>query len=637
MSVLSAYDLSVSFVERKLFSGITFNVEEKDKIGFIGANGTGKTTLFKVLKGIISPDSGSVTIGKSVKLGYMEQHACTVQERTVYDELLSVFRPLMEIEKELESLPKQIEQCVSDEYKMHQLIERQDILLERFQRNGGLTFRSRTKSSLIGLGFDEKDFTMEVGKLSGGQKSKLSLAKLLLSGANLLLLDEPTNHLDINAVSWLESFIKDFEGSVIIISHDRYFLDAVTNKTMELYCNHLISYSGNYTTYMEKKKKQQENIRKKYENDLKEIKRIEGIIQQQIEWSQERNYITAASKQKEIDRIKAQLVPPEEENHELNFRFELKQESGNDVIMCKELSKSFGDNHLFSNLSFNLRKGETVFIMGGNGTGKTTLFKMLLGREMPDAGYIDYGTGVKIGYFDQLQANLNLQGDPFTEIHDSFPNMTETQVRTALGKFRFRGDDVFKKMSLMSGGERARVNLLKLMLSGDNFLLLDEPTNHLDTFSRESLERTLLEYKGTLLIISHDRYFINKLADRILYLTEDGFTEYLGNYDYFAGKSQDTCNNAPELKVKKQSNGNDYKQKKEERAFKRKRENDIKKAQLLIEKLDEEINEIEEILGGEEVASDYEKLMEYTAKLDELQKSQEEAYLKWEELENLQV
>ena len=633
MSVLSAYDLSMSFIERQLFHSLTFNVEERDKIGLIGANGTGKTTLFKILTGALSPDSGTVTVGKNIVLGYMEQHACSALNRTVYEELLSVFHPLIEMEKELEKLPSLIENSSGN---IDELIEKQDRLLTEFQSKGGLTYKSRTKSSLLGLGFQEEDFSMEVGKLSGGQKSKLSLAKLLLSGANLLLLDEPTNHLDINAVAWLEGFLKDFQGSAVIISHDRYFLDAVTNKTMELYCNHLISYTGNYTAYMKKKEREQESIRNKYENDLKEIKRIEGIIQQQIEWSQERNYITAASKQKEIDRIKANLVPPEEENHQLSFRFELKQESGNDVIICKELSKSFGSNLLFKNLSFDLRKGEKVFIMGGNGTGKTTLFRILMGRLMPDSGFIDYGTGVKIGYFDQLQENLDLNKDSFTEIHDCFPAMTQTQVRSALGKFRFRGDDVFRKISEMSGGERAKINLLKLMLQGDNFLLLDEPTNHLDTFSRESLEETLNNYQGTLLIISHDRYFVNKLADRILYLTDDGFTEYLGNYDYFLERTKENPANVPLLKVKKDSdNALSYKQKKEERARERKRINDINKLQTLIEKLDGRIEELQRLLEDSQVISDYEKLMEYTEELNNLQNQQEEAFEKWAELDSL--
>ena len=621
MSVLSAYDLSMSFIERKLFDSITFTVEEKDKIGFIGANGSGKTTLFKILTGQLSPDTGTVTVSKNTTVGYMEQHACTSLNRTVYEELLSVFQPLIDMEKELEELPKQIENAIDD---IHSLIEKQDLLLQKFQDNGGLTYKSRTRSSLIGLGFTEEDFTMEVSKLSGGQKSKLSLAKLLLSGANILLLDEPTNHLDINAVSWLENFLKDFDGSVIIISHDRYFLDAVTNRTMELYCNHLIMYKGNYSAFMDKKEKDQESIRNKYENDLKEIKRLEGIIQQQIEWSQERNYITAASKQKEIDRIKAQLVPPEEENHDLRFKFHVNEESGNDVVMCKDLEKSFGNNHLFSNLSFHIRKGEKVVIMGGNGIGKTTLFKMLLGKEMPDSGYID-----------QMQGNLNLENDAYTEVYDTFPNMTETEVRTALGRFRFRGDEVFKKLKLMSGGERARVNLLKLMLSGDNFLLLDEPTNHLDTFSRESLEKTLNEYEGTLLVISHDRYFVNKIADRILYMTDKGFVEYLGNYDYFIERTKDNPVDTPELKVRNDKpKVNDYKKEKEERAKIRKKQNDIKKIQALIEKLDEEIAETESMLADESITSDYEKLMEYTEKLNELQTSQEDAFAKWEELEN---
>ena len=632
MAVLSAYNLSISFIEKRLFDNLTFTVEQRDKLGFIGANGSGKTTLFKILTGALQPDTGSVTLSKGTTVGYMEQHACNDSHRTVYDELLSVFEPLMKIEKQLEELPSKIESATDN---LNELIELQDALLAKFQNEGGLTFRSRTKSSLIGLGFSEEDMTMEVGKLSGGQRSKLSLAKLLLSGANLLLLDEPTNHLDINAVTWLEGFLKEFDGAVIIISHDRYFLDAVTNRTMELYCRHLIAYKGNYSTYIEKKKREQESIRNKYENDLKEIKRLEGIIQQQIEWSQERNYITAASKQKEIDRIKAQLVPPEEENNSLSFRFELKNESGNDVAECKNLSKSFGKTRLFNDLSFKLTKGEKVFIMGGNGTGKTTLFKILMGRLMPDDGYIDYGTGIKIGYFDQMQSNLNLDNDPFTEIHDAFPNMTETQVRTSLARFRFRGDDVFRKISEMSGGERAKINLLRLMLGGDNFLLLDEPTNHLDTFSRESLETTLREYEGTLLVISHDRYFVNKLADRILYLTENGFKEYLGNYDYFLERTAENPIQTvtPAAAVKASKPANDYKQRKEEQARERKRKNDIAKLEKTIERLDSEIAQLNSLIASEEVSSDYEKLMEYTAKLEDLQNQQEQAFEQWSLLE----
>lgn len=637
MAILSAYDLGISFIDKKLFEGLSFTVESRDKIGFIGANGSGKTTLFKILTGSLDPDSGSVTVGKDVTLGYMEQHACKDERRTVYEELLSVFAPLMELEHRLEKMPEKIENADGDVSK---LIEEQEAMLSEFQSRGGLTYKSRTKSALAGLGFSEEDIFTQVGTLSGGQRSKLSLAKLLLSGANFLLLDEPTNHLDINSVGWLENYLKDFDGSAIIISHDRYFLDAVTNKTMELYCKHLVFYKGNYSAFIEKKKREQESIRNKYENDLKEIKRIEGIIAQQISWSRERNFITAASKQKEIDRIKAQLVPPEDENNSLSFRFELKSETGNDVVECKELSKSFGKNLLFRDLSFKLVKGERVFIMGGNGTGKTTLFRMLMGRLMPDSGYIDYGTGVKIGYFDQMQSNLDLDKNPFDEIHDEFPLMTETQVRSSLARFRLRGDDVFRKISEMSGGERAKINLLRLMLRGDNFLLLDEPTNHLDTFSRESLEKTLSEYKGTLLVISHDRYFINKLADRILYLTENGFTEYLGNYDYFLERTADAPAEQTGLSItgksrKTEKPVNEYKLRKEEQARERKRRSDISKLEKLIEELDAQIAHLNELISGDEISSDYEKLMECTEKLNDLQTRQEEAYEQWSLLDEL--
>lgn len=635
MPALSVRNLTMTFIERNLFTDVSFDVEERDKVGFIGANGVGKTTLFKILNGEISPVSGTVTFSKNVRPGYMEQHACNNPRADVYHELLSVFDYLSDMETEISALAHQIDNKLGN---LDELVERQTMLIEQFERAGGLTYKSRTRSALLGLGFSENDFTMPVGNLSGGQRSKLCLAKLLLSQSNMLLLDEPTNHLDIDAIAWLEGFLRDFKGAMIIISHDRYFLDNVTNKTIELEHNRAMVYTGSYSEFVKKKESVNESLKNKYEHDLKEIKRIEGIVEQQKRWGQAHNFITAASKQKEADRIKDQLVAPESELETMRMHFEPRCESGNDVLICKNLAKSFDDKQLFKNVDIHIRKGERVFIIGGNGCGKTTLFRILTGKTPMDSGEYDYGANVEIGYFDQMQQNLDLSKTALDEVWDTFPNMTQTEVRSALASFLFKGDEVFKPLSKMSGGERARVSLLKLMLKGSNFLLLDEPTNHLDASSREELEKTLLDYSGTMLIVSHDRYFINKIADRILLLTNGGVKEYLGNYDYYLERStaekQGTVQTESK-KDKKEKPQNDYFLQKQKQSEERKRQTKLKKAESEIERLDEEIAKTQELLSSEEVAADYEKLMELSKLLEDLQKQQEEQYEIWEELESM--
>lgn len=631
MPVLSVHNLSMSFVEQNLFNDVTFEIEKGDKVGFIGGNGVGKTTLFKIINGKLSPDSGQVFTASDTVVGYMEQHACSEGNRSVYDELISVFDYLMEMEKEIEVQNRIVD---SSPMPSSEDIEKQTRLIEEYQRLGGLTYKSRTRSALLGFGFDEKYFDMSTGKLSGGQRSKLSLLKLLLSKSNMLLLDEPTNHLDIKAVNWLENFIKDFKGSMLIISHDRYFLDNVTNKTIELEHEKVMMYKGNYTEFKRKKKAYVESLTNKYENDLKEIKRIEGIVEQQKRWGREHNFITAASKQKEADRIKAQLVAPDSQLKTMHMNFTPKQTSGNDVLMCSNLSKSF-DSKLFENVDLHIKRNERVFIIGENGCGKTTLFNMILGKIAPDSGSIDFGAQVDVGYFDQMQNNLDLNKTALDEIWDSFPNMTETQVRTALGSFLFSGDQVFIPLNKMSGGERARISLLKLMLGKNNFLLLDEPTNHLDSASREQLENTLSEYEGTMLIISHDRYFVNKLATRILDLTQNGMVEYLGNYDYYLEKNKDFENakiTNGDVEKKKSKGSSDYKQQKLEQAKERKRKNDLKKTEAKIEELDEKIATLNDMLQQDEITSDYAKLMELTNELEQMQEEQETLYTLWEEL-----
>lgn len=629
MPALSVRNLGVTFVERELFSGVSFDLESRDKMGFIGANGVGKTTLFRVLNGELSPTEGTVAFEKNTRVGYMEQHACNDPDIDVYHELLSVFDYLSELETELALLNRRIATQPQD---IDALIERQMQLMEEHERLGGLTYKSRTRAVLLGLGFNENEFSMPVGSLSGGQRSKLCLSKLLLSRSNLLLLDEPTNHLDIPSVNWLEDFLRDFRGAMIIISHDRYFLDRVTNKTLELEHRKTMCYKGSYSAFMEKKRAYNESLKNKYENDLKEIKRIEGIVEQQKRWGRERNFITAASRQKEADRIKAQLVAPESELETMRMRFTPKCESGNDVLQCRGIAKSFGEKHLFRNVSFHIRKGERVFILGANGCGKTTLFKILTASLPQDKGEFEYGANVMLGYFDQMQQNLHLDKTAIDEVWDDFPTLTQTEVRSALASFLFKGEEVFKPLAKMSGGERARISLLKLMLKGGNLLLLDEPTNHLDAASREELENTLLDYDGTLLIISHDRYFINKLATRVLALRQDGVKEYLGNYDYYLERTKAETEQQKQSETKKEKPQNDYFLKKQQASEERKRQTRLKKAEAEIERLDAAIAEIQEQLSSDEVTADYERLLALTEELESLQNEQEAQYEIWEAL-----
>lgn len=631
MAVLSVHNLEMSFSERVLFSQVSFDIEASDKVGFIGVNGVGKTTLFKILCGKMEQTGGDFFTSKNLKIGYMEQHACSNSENTVYNELLSVFPHLIRMEEEIDRLNLDLEMGRSDE----KTIMRHTELSEQFAAMDGLVYKSRTASALTGLGFKQEDFNMPVKKLSGGQRSKLSLAKLLLSGSDIILLDEPTNHLDINSVGWLESFIRDFKGAAIIISHDRYFLDTVTNKTMELEHEKLQMYKGNYTEFIRKKEEAKKAAENKYKKDMAEIKRIEGIIEQQKRWNREKNIKTAESKQKEIDRIKENLVVPESELENIKFKFQPNTESGNDVLMCEGVSKNFGEKKIFENVNMHIRKGEKVFIVGSNGCGKTTLFRIIMGTVPADRGEIDFGAKVETEYFDQMQENLNMEKTAMDEIWDEYPKMTQTQVRTSLGAFLFKGDEVFKPINQMSGGERARVSLLKLMLGGGNFLLLDEPTNHLDTTSREALEESLKSYEGTMLIISHDRYFINKLADRILELKPEGMTEYLGNYDYYMEKrleksGQDSGKTHTE--TKKSAGAIDYKMKKEMQAQERKRRSMLKKTEQEIEETELEMEKVNEQLADPQVTSDYQKLIELSGKLEELKAKQEQLYEQWAEL-----
>ncbi len=632
MAVLTVSNLSKKFVERTLFENISFHLEKGDKVGLIGANGVGKTTLFKIITGQEEQTSGGVSKDKNLTFGYMEQHSCSTPDRTVYNELLSVFEKQIKDEKRLEEISFLIENGLGN---TDELVAEQFRVRERFEREGGLTYVSRTRSALNGLGFTSDEYYMPTERLSGGQRSKLSLAKLLLSGSDILLLDEPTNHLDISAVNWLEGFIKEYKGTVLLVSHDRYFLDSVTNKTLEIEHGKSQMYIGSYTEFMEKKRRQQEALEQQYENQMKEIARIEGIVEQQKRWGRARNFVTAASKQKQADRLKEELVTPDKELETIHFSFNPKCESGNDVLICENLSKSFRNKRLFDGVNIHIRRGERVFILGENGCGKTTLFKIIQRIYEQDSGNVILGANVETGYFDQVQSNLNLEKSALNEVWDEFPYMTETEVRTALGRFLFKGDNVFRQLREMSGGERARIALLKLMLKGGNFLLLDEPTNHLDTGFREQLEQTLLEYTGTMLIVSHDRYFINKLADRILVLGKDGVTEYLGNYDYYIEKTDETFDKgifkAADKKTQSGKKPNDYNLRKERQSNLRKVKTRLKRCEESISETENRIEEVQALLQSEEALADYEKLLEFTNEMEELNGKLESLYEEWEE------
>ena len=631
MPVLSLSKLSMSFGERELFRDLSFEVDARDKVGLIGRNGVGKTTLFKIICGELEPAAGVVAAERGLTIGYMEQHACSHGDRCIYDELESVFDDLKAVEREIEALTAQIDRGSGD---LDELIARQTSLSEAFEADGGLTYKSRTRAALIGLGFREEEFTMPTSALSGGQRSKLSLLKLLLSKSDLLLLDEPTNHLDIRSVSWLEGFLRDFRGAMIIVSHDRYFLDAVTNKTVEIEHGKSMTYKGSYSAFIQKKQAIIEAQKNQYINDMKEIKRIEGIIEQQRRWNRERNIRMAESKQKEVDRIKERLVVPDGELENMRMRFEPRRESGNDVLIVHNLRKSFGDKKLFKNVDMHITKGERVFILGENGCGKTTLFRILNRQQFADEGEYIYGANVDCGYFDQMQENLNLNNTAIDEIWNAYPFLTETRVRSSLAAFLFKGDEVYKPLSAMSGGERARISLLKLMLGGYNLLLLDEPTNHLDASSREALEETLRDFEGTLLIISHDRYFINKLADRVLAMGKDGMTEYLGNYDYYLEKQlTDDASPLAQKSPKKEKQPNEWQLRKQRESEERKRKTKITRTEAQIEQLEGEIEELQATLAKEEVQSDYEQLMTLSQELEEKQTELEALYDLWAELQ----
>ncbi len=627
MSLLTALNLKFGFSDGVLFKDAAFQVEENDRIGLIGSNGTGKTSLFKLITGEYTPQEGGIVRGKDVRIGYMEQYLECEDNLTVYEEVLKVFSDITEMETELEEITKKLENN-SD----ISLIERQLHLTEEIERRDGLVYKAKSRSALVGLGFKESELDYPVKNLSGGQRSKVSLCKLLLSNANLILLDEPTNNLDIDAISWLEDFLNKYKGAVIVVSHDRYFLDKITFLTMEISHKKITMTKGNYSVFQKLKAERELTIEREYEKNIAEIKRIEGIIEQQKRFNQERNYITIASKEKQIERIKADLIVPDKALASVRFSFNSEVRSGDNVLTVFDLEKSFPQKPLFKNLNISINREDKMFLLGPNGCGKSTFLKILNKEISQDSGIIKFGTNVKIGYFDQNIDKLNSDKTVLDEVWDMYKFMDQTEIRSALALFLFRGDDVFKKVSVLSGGERAKIALLKIMLSKPNFLILDEPTNHLDINSREVLEEALLNYDGTLLVVSHDRYFINKLSNKIIYLTHDSAVSIDGNYDTYLEFKED--NQKPVEKEKKETTKvNTYKLQKEQQALERKRNSRISKIEKEIEEKENEISEIQSLLELSETSADYEKLLELTEKLDSLKNELDELYSEWEELQ----
>ena len=608
MAILTVNNIKKMFGTDVILENVSFEVQKGDRIGLVGINGSGKTTLFKILNGEYTADEGSFTPARETSIGYMEQHVCRDMEKPAFDEVMTVFEPLLRMETELERLNAEIAAVPDD---IDALILKQTELNDRFIAEGGLTCRNRARSTLIGLGFAPEQIMAPIGVLSGGQKAKIQLAKMLLGESNLLLLDEPTNHLDIPSVEWLEDFLKNYSGSYIVISHDRYFLDAVTNRTFEIEHTHLTEYKGNYTKFLRLKEENRLAMQRVYDNTQREIKRIEGIIEQQKRFNQERNYVTIASKQKSIDRLEATLQKPEDEPDTIRFQFKASQRGGNDVLMAEDLALQFGDNRLFRHVNLDIKRGEKVFLIGPNGCGKTSLLKILLGIYRQTFGDYRFGANIDVGYYDQAQGNLDESKTVIDEIWDLHPYMNQTQVRSALAVFLFKGEDVYKPVKGLSGGERARVLLLKLMLSKANLLILDEPTNHLDIGSCEALEDALMGYDGTLLVVSHDRYLINKLADKIYYLEPDGTTLYLGNYDAYleARQKKETAKAAVQESVQKP---NAYKLKKERAAEIRKKKSALARCEREVEEAELEIEELNAKLLDPAVASDYEQTLEIT-------------------------
>lgn len=655
--ILSCSNISRSFGDNHILKRVSFHIEEHEKAAVVGINGAGKSTLLKIIIGDLAPDEGSVTWAKGASIGYLAQHQDLEGAETIYDALLEVKRPILEMEERLRNLEQSMKSASGEE--LEAMLSEYSRLNHAFELENGYACRSEITGVLKGLGFSEDEFSKPIQALSGGQKTRVSLGKLLLTKPDILLLDEPTNHLDMESIAWLETYLKGYSGSVIIVAHDRYFLDRVVTKVIELDNGTATVFSGNYSAYSDKKSMLRDAQIRAYLNQQQEIRHQEAVIAKLKSFNREKSIRRAESREKMLDKIE-RLEKPVEINDSMDIRLEPDVVSGNDVLTVTDLSKSFDTQTLFTHGSFEIKRGERIAVIGNNGTGKTTLLKIINGLIPADAGEIRLGAKVHIGYYDQEHQVLHMDKTLFQEIQDTYPNMNNTQIRNTLASFLFTGDDVFKLIKDLSGGERGRVSLAKLMLSDANFLLLDEPTNHLDITSKEILESALNRYTGTVLYVSHDRYFINRTATRILDLTGQSFVNYIGNYDYYLEKKEDVeaaffagrGSEAPKSALGRPADAGtgassgtaasssasdtgaklDWKAQKEEQARIRKRQNELKKTEDAIHQLETRDSEINELLALEEVYTDVSRLMELNKEKDSISEKLEKLYELWEAL-----
>ena len=634
--ILACQNISKAFGTNEILKDASFHIEEREKAALVGINGAGKSTLFKIIVGEMTADTGEVILSKGKTLGYLAQHQDLTGDLTIYEEVLQAKQDLIRMEERLRALEEEMKHEQGE--RLEELMNTYTRLSHTFELENGYAYRSEVVGVLKGLGFEPEEFEKKVSTLSGGQKTRVALGRLLLTKPDVILLDEPTNHLDMESIAWLEGYLLNYSGAVFIVSHDRYFLDRVVTKIVEIDAGKVTTFEGNYSAYSQKKAMLREAAYHAWMNQQQEIRHQEEVIAKLKSFNREKSIRRAESREKMLDKMEV-LEKPSEVRADMRIRLEPRVTSGNDVLRVSNLCKSFPGQPLFSDLNFEIRRGERVAIIGNNGTGKTTILKILNGVVAPDGGQIELGTKVQIGYYDQEHQVLHMDKTIFQEISDTYPYLTNTEIRNVLAAFLFTEDDVFQPIHTLSGGERGRISLAKLMLSNANFLILDEPTNHLDIVSKEILEQALRDYTGTVLYVSHDRYFINQTATRILELTNQQLVNYIGNYDYYLEKKEElTSIYAPSAaadNVEKPAQSAvklDWKTQKEEQARQRKRENDLKKTEARIEELETRDAEIDEEMSQPEVATDVAKCVALSNEKAEIAAELEQLYEKWEEL-----
>ena len=641
--VLACHNLKKAFLEQVIVKNGSFHIEEREKAAIVGPNGAGKSTLLKIIMGRLPADDGTVTISKDKTLGYLAQHQNLSSDGTIYDELLSVKKDIIALEEKIRETEQQMKNATGEQ--LDTLLDQYTKMNHQFELENGYAYQSEIVGVLKGLGFTEDDFSLPVNTLSGGQKTRVALGKLLLSKPDIILLDEPTNHLDMESIRWLENYLLGYNGSVIIVAHDRYFLDRIVTKIIEIENTHVTVFSGNYTAYADKKKILRNMQLKEYLNQQREIKHQQEVITKLKQFNREKSIKRAESREKMLDKLEV-VDKPAEINDKMNIELNPSVISGNDVLSVSHLSKAFDDNTLFTDISFDIKRGERVALIGNNGTGKTTILKIINDILPADSGEIKLGSKVTIGYYDQEHHVLDPDKTLFDELQDAYPDLNNTQIRNTLAAFLFTNDDVFKYIRDLSGGERGRVSLAKLMLSNANFLILDEPTNHLDMVSKEILENALNSYTGTVLYVSHDRYFINTTATRIIELVGQTTVNYIGNYDYYiekkdaltaaalAGKPADSSSavSAAQKNAQKESAKADWKQSKEEQALLKKKKNELKKTEERITVIEDRLKAIEEESALPEVCTDTARLLELHKESTKLSEELDALYEKWEEL-----